>query len=81
MSAEGKLLLDLKLPFAFSQPKETKIRLKSDLGLDTTESWEKREETWRAFWRKGGRKEVLESTSKAYTGGMLSSYFCIRIAC
>ncbi|KAJ7103664.1 ER-golgi trafficking TRAPP I complex 85 kDa subunit-domain-containing protein [Mycena belliarum] len=56
--------LDLKLPFTFSVPQQTRLRLPRDSQEDGGPVWQSREEDWIQFWKGLGRPENLTNTSK-----------------
>ncbi|THV07645.1 hypothetical protein K435DRAFT_825459 [Dendrothele bispora CBS 962.96] len=65
-SPDTEVLKDLKLPFTFFQPRQTRLRFPNDgTGGDTSE-WEKREDEWNMFCKENGIKSGLAKRGKAF---------------
>ncbi|KAF8846247.1 hypothetical protein BDN67DRAFT_986591 [Paxillus ammoniavirescens] len=58
---------DLILPITFAIPASSKARLPRDSTSGDQSEWERKEDTWRSFWRPRG-KETLEKSGKAAVG-------------
>lgn len=60
---------DLKLPFKFCLPKQTKLRFPDDNSRGETSVWNQRKDDWKAFWKSQGGKEGFVPSSSVSTGG------------
>ncbi|TFY79762.1 hypothetical protein EWM64_g4249 [Hericium alpestre] len=63
-SADSADLSEMKLPVTFCVAKQTRVRLPGESVGGNATVWDKREETWRSYWKSQG-KEGLQSTGKA----------------
>lgn len=70
-SGDHPQVKELILPFTFCLAKQTRVRLPRDNEPELSQVWEKREESWRAFWKARGGKEVLSRSGQASVNGIV----------
>jgi trafficking protein particle complex subunit 8 len=63
-----KALSDMKVPFSFCVPNQTRLRLPRDPSDGHSADWQMREEEWRNFWKLQG-PERLQLGGKAAVNG------------
>ncbi|KZP10535.1 hypothetical protein FIBSPDRAFT_1051266 [Athelia psychrophila] len=64
-SPDDPALSDLKAPFTFIVVRHSRIRLPNDSTLGSIEEWQKREETWNAFWKTQDKASLSKSGKAA----------------